>query len=57
VFGRVVEGQDVVNRIERGDKIVKVAIVRVGDKAKSFKTDPAAFDALVKQVIGKRVGK
>ena len=36
VFGKVVEGQDVVNRIAQGDKIEKVEIIRVGEKAKAF---------------------
>src|SRR5574344_1038503 len=32
VFGHVVEGQDVVNKIKQGDKIDKVEILRVGEK-------------------------
>ncbi len=46
VFGHVVQGQDVVNAIEKGDKIEKLTIVRVGDKAKAFKPDQAMFDSL-----------
>ena len=49
VFGHVVEGQDVVNKIAKGDKITTLKIVRVGDKAKAFKADEAAFQALVKK--------
>lgn len=37
VFGKVVEGMDVVNSITRGDKIIHMKILRVGDKAKKFK--------------------
>jgi peptidylprolyl isomerase len=49
VFGHVVKGQDVVNKIAQGDKIKSVTIIRVGEKAKAFKADQEAFDALVKQ--------
>ncbi len=48
VFGHVVEGQDVVNKIVKGDKINTVKIRRVGDKAKAFKGDQADFDKLSK---------
>lgn len=43
VFGRVVEGMDVVNIIEKGDFIRKVKIIRVGTEAENFQTDEAAF--------------
>jgi peptidylprolyl isomerase len=49
VFGHVVSGQDVVNKIVGGDKINSITIVRAGEKAKAFKTDQAAFDALMKK--------
>ena len=49
VFGHVIEGQDVVNKIARGDKINTLKILRVGDKAKAFKSDEAAFQSLVKK--------
>ncbi len=45
VFGHVVKGMDVVNRIKKGDFIRKVSIIRIGEKAKNFKTDEAAFQA------------
>lgn len=48
VFGHVVEGQDVVNKIQRGDKIVSLKIVRVGEKAKAFKGDQADFEKFSK---------
>ncbi len=50
VFGRVVEGQDVVDRIEQNDILEKVSIVRVGEKANAFKSDQETFDSLVKGV-------
>ena len=36
VFGHVVTGQEVVDKIAQDDKIVKVTIIRVGSKAKKF---------------------
>jgi peptidylprolyl isomerase len=49
VFGRVVEGQNVVNAIKQGDKITKITIIRNGADAQAFKADQAAFDALLAQ--------
>ena len=45
VFGKVLgkKDQDVVNAIAKGDKINKLTILRVGDKAKAFKGDEAHF--------------
>jgi peptidylprolyl isomerase len=48
VFGRVVEGQDVVNAVKQGDKIKSVTIIRNGALASQFKADQAEFDALLK---------
>ena len=48
VFGHVVEGQDVVNKIAKDDLIKTVKIIRVGDKAKAFKGDEAEFEKLSK---------
>jgi len=47
VWGHVVEGMDVVNKIAKDDIIKTVEIIRVGDAAKAFKSDQAAFDALI----------
>ena len=49
VFGKVIKGQDVVNKIEKGDKINTLTIIRVGKDAKAFKTDQASFDAALKK--------
>ncbi|GHV47837.1 peptidylprolyl isomerase [Spirochaetia bacterium] len=46
VFGKVVQGQDVVNAIRQGDKIESVTIIRNGPEATAFKADQAAFDSL-----------
>jgi len=48
VFGKVVKGQDVVDAIQQGDKIEKVAIIRNGEAAANFKADQGVFDALVR---------
>jgi peptidyl-prolyl cis-trans isomerase A (cyclophilin A) len=49
VFGHVVEGQDVVNTIVKGDTIKTVKILRVGQKAKAFKGDEVDFQKLSKK--------
>ncbi|GHV77467.1 peptidylprolyl isomerase [Spirochaetia bacterium] len=49
VFGRVIQGQDVVNAIKQGDRIEKVTIIRNGQAATAFKADQATFDALQRE--------
>lgn len=44
VFGRVVEGQNVVNSIKQNDVIKKVTIVRQGEEAQSFTATQADFN-------------
>jgi len=36
VFGEVIAGQDVLNRLEKGDRIVRVSIFRQGHQAQAF---------------------
>ena len=50
VFGRVIQGQDVVDTIQQGDVLEKVTIVRVGDTAKAFKADQATFDGMIAEI-------
>jgi peptidylprolyl isomerase len=50
VFGRVVQGQDVVNAIRQGDKIKTITIIRNGALATQFKADQAAFDGLLREI-------
>jgi peptidylprolyl isomerase len=47
VFGRVIQGQDVVKAIKVGDKIVGVKIIRVGAAAKAFTVTQQGFDSMV----------
>ncbi len=54
VFGKVVIGMDVVNKIEKGDKINTLTIVRVGEEANAFKTDKASFDAALNKIESKK---
>ena len=49
VFGRVVEGQEVVDAIRQGDSIDSVKILRVGPDAQKFRVDQALFDRLVRE--------
>ena len=54
VFGQVVHGMEVVNRIEPGDKILHVTIRRVGQAAEGFVADAKTFEALKQTTLGKR---
>ncbi len=44
VFGKVIEGMDVVKQIQQGDRIESITIQRVGTKAKSFDSSQQAWD-------------
>ncbi len=68
IFGRVIEGQDVVKAIgdaprNSSDKpnveisIKSVTIERVGNSAKEFKADQAAFDKLVSGIAEREAAK
>ena len=50
VFGRVVDGQDVVDKIEQGDIIKKVSIIRQGAEAEAFTATQSDFDAIRKNI-------
>jgi len=56
VFGKVVEGMDIVNSIVQGDKINEIIIQRVGAAAKAFDTSEAGFQQLQAQVLEARKG-
>ncbi len=44
IFGRVVEGMEVVEKLAIGDSMTKVTIIRSGDEAKAFETDQEAWN-------------
>ncbi|HLK67305.1 MAG TPA: peptidylprolyl isomerase [Bryobacteraceae bacterium] len=47
VFGEVVEGLDVVMRVEKGDALESVRILRVGSRAQAFHATTESFRAMV----------
>ena len=46
IFGRVVQGQDVVDAMEQGDAIEEVRILRIGADAEAFVADTNRFNEL-----------
>lgn len=57
VFGKVVQGLDVINKIEQGDIIKTVNILRIGESAKAFKADQESFKALLEEIEVKQQAK
>ena len=51
IFGEVVDGQDVVNKIEQGDHIKSIKIIRNGDDAKKFVVDQAFFNKKIEENV------
>jgi cyclophilin family peptidyl-prolyl cis-trans isomerase len=54
VFGRVLEGQEVVDAIRQGDRIVSVKILRIGSAARDFRVDQALFDGLLREAPARK---
>ncbi|MCB0397567.1 MAG: peptidylprolyl isomerase [Flavobacteriales bacterium] len=50
VFGHVIQGMDVVNQIQVGDRMEEVRIVRVGKDAKAFTADQTAFNKCLQDI-------
>jgi peptidylprolyl isomerase len=57
VFGKVVQGQQVVNAIRQGDRISQITIIRNGPEANNFKADQATFDNLMKEITAAAAAK
>ncbi len=43
-----------VNKIEKGDRINTLTIIRKGKDARAFKTDQASFDAALGRIAAKK---
>ena len=50
VFGRVVQGQNIVNAIQQGDRMRTITIIRNGPQANEFQANQAAFDSLLSEL-------
>jgi peptidylprolyl isomerase len=57
VFGRVVQGQNVVNAIRQGDRIQQITIIRNGTQAAAFRADQVTFDSLVRNAAAAAAAK
>jgi len=51
VFGHTVRGEDVLTKIEQGETMEKVKILRIGKDAQDFKADEETFKALVANAV------
>jgi cyclophilin family peptidyl-prolyl cis-trans isomerase len=49
VLGEVVEGMEVVFGVEQGDVVDSVRVVRVGERARTFRPESAAFRAMIRR--------
>jgi len=57
VFGKVITGQDVVNKVEKDDVLKKVEIIRVGKDAEKFQATQQDFDNAMKAIKDKDIQK
>lgn len=54
IFGRVSEGQDIVEAMRQGDTITTVEILRIGSKAEAYTADSKRFRDLEKNITRRR---
>ncbi len=50
IFGEVLAGQDIVDKVSQDDKIIKISIIRNGNDAKKFNASQENFDSLVLEI-------
>ena len=55
IFGKVLEGQDVVDSVKQGDKIIHIEIIRQGKDAEKFTATQKEFDALKDEAVKRRL--
>ena len=55
IFGKVLEGQDVVDAVKQGDKITHIEIIRQGADAEAFSASQADFDKLLNDAVEKKL--
>jgi peptidyl-prolyl cis-trans isomerase A (cyclophilin A) len=53
VFGKTIEGQDVVDAIEQGDKIETLKIIRQGQAAEAYDANTEIFESLQKDNVNR----
>jgi peptidyl-prolyl cis-trans isomerase A (cyclophilin A) len=54
VFGHVITGQDVVNKVAQEDEIIKIEIIRKGEKAKKFDAPKVFKDHFDAELVAKK---
>lgn len=57
IFGKVIEGQEVVNTSKTNDDLIKVEIIRKGAEAQKYVADQATFDKLKADIVNKAAEK
>lgn len=56
IFGQVIQGQNIVDKIKKGDQIKQIKIIRIGKKANKFKANEQTFNQQLSQLSQKSEG-